>query len=44
LSQLLPAEPFDRLRQEWRMREDDTGVIEEWDAVGASQISAPNES
>ncbi len=43
LSQLLTAEAFDRLRQKWRMREDDTHVIEEWDAVNVSQTSAPNE-
>jgi len=43
LSQLLTAEAFDRLRQKWRMREDDTHVIEEWDAVHVSQASAPNE-
>ena len=36
LSQLLTAEAFDRLRQKWRMREDDTHVIEEWDAVHVS--------
>jgi epoxyqueuosine reductase len=43
LSQLLTAEAFDRLRQKWRMREDDTHVIEEWDAVHVSQTFAPNE-
>ena len=44
LAQLLTTETFDQLRQEWRMREDDIHVIEEWDTLHVSRISAPNES
>ncbi|MDE0779193.1 MAG: tRNA epoxyqueuosine(34) reductase QueG [Alphaproteobacteria bacterium] len=43
LSQLLSAASFDRLRQEWRTRENDVEVIEEWDAPRAS-ISVATQS
>ena len=44
LAQLLTTVTFDQLRQKWRMREDDILVIEEWDTLHVSRISAPNES